>query len=320
MKILITGANGFIGRNLAIFLLGIKPAIKIYGLDIQKPLNFDKRIIFSKCDLLDTTNLRASLKKIKPDIIFHLAAQVSVPKSWANPQQTFEINVIGTLNLLEAIKDCCSKTIILIPGSSEEYKPRIGIKNQKMKVNEDALLLPQSPYGLSKMCQENLGYQYYKEYGLKTILVRNFNITGPGQSDMAVCSHFAKEVVEIEIGKKKAIIEVGNLNVVRDFVDVRDIVRAYYLAVQKCKVGQIYNIATGNGRKIDEILKKLLVLSEKKIKILKNHNAFRKFENQILIGDPAKFSKATGWKPRIDFFEQTIPDILNYWREKIKYK
>ena len=318
MKILITGVNGFIGQNLAVFLLGLKPAIKVYGLDIQKSFGFDKRIIFLKCDLLDIGNVRKFLKKIKPDIIFHLAAQVSVPKSWINPQETFGINVIGTLNLLETIKDCCSKTTILIPGSSEEYKPRIGIKNQKLKVNEDALLLPQSPYGLSKMCQENLGYQYWKEYGLKTILARNFNVTGPGQPEMAVCSHFAKEIVEIEMGRKEAIIEVGNLNVVRDFVDVRDIVRAYYLAVKKCEVGQIYNIATGNGRKIDEILKKLLILSEKKIKILKNHNAFRKFENQILIGDPIKFSKATGWKPRINFFEQTIPDILNYWREKLK--
>ena len=318
MKILITGVNGFIGRNLAVFLLGLKPAIKIYGLDIQKSFGFDKRIIFLKCDLLNIAQVREFLKKIKPDIIFHLAAQVSVPKSWINPQETFGINVIGTLNLLETIKDCCSKTTILIPGSSEEYKPRIGIKNQKLKVNEDALLLPQSPYGLSKMCQENLGYQYWKEYGLKTILARNFNVTGPGQPEMAVCSHFAKEIVEIEMGRKEAIIEVGNLNVVRDFVDVRDIVRAYYLAVKKCEVGQIYNIATGNGRKIDEILKKLLILSEKKIKILKNHNAFRKFENQILIGDPTKFSKITGWKPRINFFEQTIPYILNYWREKLK--
>ncbi len=317
MKILITGINGFVGQNLANFLLKLKRKIKVYGIDIQEKNSSNKRIIFFKCDLLKIGGIGRILKRVKPDIIYHLAAQASVIESFKNPKETFKTNIEGTLNILEAVRKFCPKTTILIPGSSEEYgKIKVKVKNQKLKISENTPLYPLSPYAISKVCQELLGYQYFQKFGLKVVLVRPFNITGPGQSDQAVCSRFAKEVAEIEAGRKRPVMKVGKLEIVRDFTDVRDITQAYWLATKKCKPGQIYNIASGRGYKIGDILKKLLSLSRKKFKIKKDLSLFRKNEPVVLIGNAVDFRKVTGWKPKINFLDQTLPELLNYWRNK----
>ena len=317
MKILITGINGFVGQNLANFLLKLKRKIKVYGIDIQGKNSFNKRIIFLKCDILKAGCIDRVLKRVKPDTIYHLAAQASVVESFKNPKETFKTNIEGTLNILEAVRKFCPKTTIVIPGSSEEYgKIKLKVKNQKLKISEKTPLYPLSPYAISKVCQELLGYQYFQKFGIKAILVRPFNITGPGQSDRAVCSRFAKEVAEIETGRKKPVIKVGKLEIVRDFTDVRDVARAYWLATGKCKPGQVYNIASGKGCKIEDILKKLLSLSRKKIKIKKDTSLFRKNEPLVLVGNAADFRKITGWKPKINFLNQTLPELLSYWRNK----
>lgn len=312
MRILITGINGFVGQSLANFLLRLKRKIKIYGIDIQKNPNLDKRIGFFKLNLLKTKDIARVLRQTKPDIIYHLAAQVSVPESFKDPKKTFKINIEGTLNLLEEIRKFCPKTTILIPGSSEEY----GKMETKSKIKESQPLKPLSPYAISKVCQELLGYQYFQKFGLKVILARPFNITGVGQSDRAVCSRFAKKITEIEAEKAEPVIKVGNLKIVRDFLDVRDLTFAYWLAVKECKPGEVYNIASGKGYEIGKILKELLSFSKKKIKIKKDSGLFRKKEPLVLVGDATKFKKATGWKPEIDFLNQTLPELLNYWRKR----
>jgi len=319
-KILITGINGFIGKNLVSFFLGLKKEIKLYGLDIRKPVRLDKRITFFKCDILKIKNLYQVFKKIKPDIIFHLAAQSSVPESFKNPKRTFKINIDGTLNILEAVRKFCPKAIILIPGSSEEYdgpKSKSLTVRQTGKIKENQLLRPLSPYAISKACQEFLGYQYFSTFNLKIILVRVFNVTGPNQGSKAICGRFAEKIAEIEIGKAKPVMKVGNLNIVRDFLDVRDLARAYWLAVKKCKPGEAYNIASGKGYEIEKVLKKLLSFSKKEIKIKKDTRLFRKKESLVLIGNVTKFKKITGWKPKIDFLNQTLPELLNYWRKRV---
>jgi len=312
-KILITGINGFIGKNLMSFFLGLKKEIKLYGLDIRKPVRLNKGITFFKCDLLKTENLYQVFKKIKPDIIFHLAAQSSVPESFKNPKRTFEINIDGTLNVLEAVRKFCPKAIILIPGSSEEY----GKVESELKIKENQPLRPLNPYGTSKACQEFLGYQYFLTFGLKIILIRAFNVTGPNQGSEAICGRFAKKIAEIEIRKAKPVIKIGNLNIVRDFLDVRDLARAYWLAIKKCKPGEIYNIASSKGYEIEKVLRKLLSFSKKEIKIKKDTRLFRKKESLALIGNVTKFKKTTGWKPKIDFLNQTLPELLNYWKKRV---
>jgi len=317
MRILITGITGFVGSHLADFLLE-KGDVEVYGIarwrsqkDNIKHLK-DKIKLF-ECDIKDMTSVNDVVKSVKPERIFHLAAQSFVPASWSLPAETLSTNIIGELNIFESVRQLKLSSVIHIAGSSEEYGL---VHPDEVPITENNMLRPLSPYGVSKVAQDLLGFQYFKSYGLKIIRTRAFNHTGPRRGEVFVCSTFAKQIAEIEKGLREPVVYVGNLDAQRDFTDVRDIVRAYWLATEECEPGEVYNICSGKPRKIKEVLDILLSHTDKKIEVRKDTNRVRPSDVPILKGDSTKFRERTGWKPEIPF-EQTLKDTLEYWRGKV---
>ncbi|MBD3164431.1 NAD-dependent epimerase/dehydratase family protein [Candidatus Woesearchaeota archaeon] len=299
MKALITGINGFVGSYLKEILL--KKELEVIGTDITKGENVDFSV-----DLLHTRKARSLISEVSPDFIFHLAAQSSVKISFEKPELTWRINVTGTDNLLNAVKLYAPKSRVLIASSADVY----GIP-KKLPLDENSDVNPVSPYGRSKLAQEKLAI----ESGLDVVVCRSFPHTGPGQSALFVCSSFAKQIAEIENGKD-ALIYTGNLEVKRDFTDVRDIVRAYAAAVERCESGGIYNICSEKSYEINRILGIFLTLTDKNIKIKKDPSLIRNSDIPNLTGNHSKFSKMTGWHPDIPM-KTTLNDMLCYWRKKL---
>lgn len=315
-KALITGITGFAGSHLAELLLGEK--VEVHGIQRwrSKSDNINHvrdEIMFHEADLLDAHSLYKVIDEVRPNFIFHLAAQSYVQSSWASPSNTLEVNIIGTVHLFEAVRKSNLDTVLQIACSSEEYGK---VLKDELPITEKNPLRPLSPYAVSKLAMDYLGYQYFESYGLKIIRTRGFNHTGPRRGDVFAESTFAKQIAEIEKGLKDPVVYVGNLEAIRDYTDVRDMVRAYYIAVQKCQPGEAYNIATGKGVKIKDVLNTLLSMSKVKIKVLKDKNRIRPSDVEVLIGDASKFQKETDWKPVIPF-HKTLEDLLNYWREKV---
>lgn len=271
------------------------------------------KITLYECDLKDAAAVRYIVREVEPDLIFHLAAQSYVPMSWRAPAQTLEINIIGEVNLFEGVRDIGFSPLIHIAGSSEEYG---FVYKNEVPIKETNPLRPLSPYGVSKVAQDFLGYQYFKSYGLKIVRTRAFNHTGPRRGDVFATSNFARQIAEIEKGKRKPVIWVGNLEAVRDFSDVRDVVRGYLLALEKGEPGEVYNISTGEGHKIKEILDILLSLSKVDLEVKKDPNRMRPSDVELLIGDHTKFTNAIGWEPEIPL-KKTLEDLLDFWRERV---
>jgi len=313
-KALITGITGFAGSHLAELLL--KKKIKVYGTCRwrSRTENIDHlngKINLIEADLLDLKSLQKAMMDVRPDYVFHLAAQSFVPASWTSPGATMEINAVGSVNLFEAIRSAKIDPLIQIACSSEEYG--LVLPNE-VPIKETNPLRPLSPYAVTKITLDYLGYQYHQSYGLKIVRTRGFNHTGPRRGKPFVCSAFASQVAEIEKGKKKPVLMVGNLKAIRDFTDVRDMVRGYWLAVNKGKLGEVYNICSGKGVKIQDVLDKLLKMSKVKITVKQDPARMRPSDVPILLGSYDKFKRRTGWKPKIEF-DQTLKDILDYWRE-----
>lgn len=313
----ITGITGFAGSHLAELLL--KEGVEVHGLcrwrsRTENIEHIKNKLHLIEGDLLDLNSLQRAMMDVRPDYVFHLAAQSFVPASWTSPAATFEINVVGSCNLFEAIRAAKIDPIIQIACSSEEYGL---VKKDEVPIKETNPLRPLSPYGVSKLAMDFMGYQYFQSYGMRIIRTRAFNHTGPRRGEVFVCSSFAKQIAEIEAGIKKPILLVGNLEAIRDFTDVRDMVKAYWLAVLKGKPGEVYNIASGRGVKISWVLDKLLSFSKVKITVKKDPARMRPSDVPILIGEAKKFRKQTGWEPKIKL-EQTLKDILNYWRKRVK--
>lgn len=315
-KALITGITGFAGSHLAEFLLN--EGIEVYGIVRwrSKDNNIDTirpKIHIEEADLLDAHSLYATIEKIRPEFIFHLAAQSYVVSSWASPVNTLEVNVIGSANLFEAVRKAKINSSIQIACSSEEYGM---VYPDEVPIKETNPLRPLSPYAVSKIAMDYLGYQYFKSYGLRIIRTRGFNHTGPRRGEVFAESTFAKQIAEIEKGKREPVVFVGNLEAKRDYTDVRDMVKGYYLAALNGEAGEVYNICTGKAWEIGKVLKFLLGLSKVKISVKKDPKRMRPSDVPILIGDNTKFTKKTGWKPTIAM-EQTLTDLLNYWREEV---
>lgn len=316
MKVLITGITGFVGSHLAEFLL--KKQVTVYGIERwrSKKDNVEHlkgKIHLTYCDIRDATAMHEVIFKVKPDRIFHLAAQSFVPTSWLAPAETLTTNILGELNLFEAVRQSGLKPTIQIACSSEEYGV---VYPNELPVKETNPLRPLSPYGVSKVGQDLLGYQYFKSYGLKIIRTRAFNHTGPRRGDVFMTSNFARQIAVIEKGLQKPVLRVGNLTPRRDFTDVRDVVRAYWLATEKGKPGEVYNICSGKDYSVEQVLGLLLKMARKKIKVRQDPKRLRPSDVMRLLGDSTKFRKATGWKPEIPF-TQTMEDLLNYWRERV---
>ncbi len=314
-RALITGITGFVGSHLSELLLS--KGIEVYGTvrhrsNLSNIKHILKDIKLIEADITDLASVRSALNTSKPDYVFHLAAQSYVPQSWSAPHHTLTNNILGTCNILEAIRDY-PDTIIHIAGSSEEYG---FVKEEEVPIKETNPLRPLSPYGVSKVACDLLSMQYFKSYGTKVIVTRAFNHSGPRRTDVFVDSNFAKQIVEIEKGLKEPIIYVGNLDAQRDFSDVRDIVKAYLLAVEKGIPGEVYNICSGKGIVIKEMLNKLIELGGVKVEIKQDPKRMRPSDVLVLRGDYNKFKKQTGWEPVIEY-EQTLKDMLEYWRKNI---
>lgn len=315
-KALITGITGFAGSHLAELLLAEGYAVYGTSRARSKTDNIDHlrhRLQLEDADLLDSHSLYNIIDKIKPNFIFHLAAQSFVQSSWASPANTMEINVVGTVNLFEAVKRVAIDPFIQIACSSEEYGL---VYPNEVPVKETNPLRPQSPYAVSKIAMDYLGYQYYQSYKMKIIRTRGFNHTGPRRGEVFVTSNFAKQIAMIEAGKKEPVIEVGDLTTKRDWTDVRDMVRGYLSAVLKGREGEVYNICSEKAIQVGEMLKLLLSFTKVKVKIKRDPGRLRPSDVPILLGDCSKFRKLTGWKPVIPF-NKTMGDLLNYWRERV---
>lgn len=318
MRILITGITGFAGSHLADYILANHPDVRVFGFvrwrsRMDNIVHIQDKVELHEADIKDVISLKKALADIKPDRIFHLAAQSFVLASWRLPAETFAINAIGQINLFEALLSLKFNPKIHIAGSSEEYGH---VNPDEVPMKETNPLRPLSPYAVSKVAQDLLAYQYFKSYGMKTVRTRGFNHTGPRRGEVFVTSNFAKQIAEIEKRKKEPVLHVGNLEAKRDFTDVRDIVRAYWLAAEKGEDGEVYNVGTGKAMAMKEMLDILLSLSKAKVKIQVDPERLRPSDVPILQSDCSKFVRLTGWKPQIPL-EQTFKDLLNYWRERV---
>ncbi|UUZ83047.1 GDP-mannose 4,6-dehydratase [Paenibacillus sp. P26] len=312
-RALITGVNGFVGQYLAEYLINL--GYEVWGTTRQGCPNLvsDKGIRLLKSGLDNQDELIDLLNEIRPDEIYHLAGQSNVKESWSNKVTTLEANVVSTLTLLEAVlkSEIANKVRVLTVGSSEEYGK---VDGSLMPIKEDIQLNPISPYGISKASVSFYCKQYYEVYGLKIVHARPFNHIGPKQRLGFVVADFSQQIADIEFGRKDNILCVGNLESKRDFTDVRDIVRAYYLLLQQENIfGEIYNISSNKAVSIQEILDTLISLSTKEIIVKRDESRMRPSDIPIYIGDNNKLKLATGWSPEIPLI-QTLTDVMNSLR------
>ena len=264
--------------------------------------------------LTDLPQLQAFFAEIRPDYVFHLAAQAFVPTSWADPWNTLANNIRGQLNVLLAALGLDTMPRVLVIGSAEEYG---AVTAADLPIDEETPLRPSSPYAVSKVTQDMLGYQYFASHRLPVVRVRPFNHIGPAQSPAFVTSDFAKQIAEAEAGQREPILRVGNLQGRRDFSDVRDIVRGYHLALTEGEPGEVYNLGAEESYSIRQVLDILLGFSRLKMSVEQDPKRLRPADIPNLVADCSKMRARTGWKAAIAI-EQSLHDILEYWRGQVK--
>ncbi len=319
-RVLITGMTGFVGSHLADYILEYHKDVQIAGLlrwrspvaNIQHILN---KVTLEYGDLLDPFSLKAILSKRRPDAIFHLAAQSYVPYSFYSPVATIGVNITGTCNLLETIKEMKAASgydpVVHICSSSEVYGQ---VREDEVPIKETNPFRPASPYAVSKVGEDMLAFQYWLSWGIRTIRTRMFTHTGPRRGEVFATSTFARQIAAVEAGLAPPVIKVGNLDSVRTFLDVRDAVKAYWTLVEKCPPGEVYNIGGVETMTVGEMLNKLLKLSRvKDIAVEVDPARLRPSDVTLQIPCTDKFTAATGWKPKIEF-DKTLEDLLDYWR------
>lgn len=309
-KALITGINGFVGSHLSSYLQ--EQGIQVFG--TIKPgtdKNSLEGIELFDVNILDVESLKEVFASVAPDQIYHLAALTSPLESFNAPQETVKSNIIGQVNILEAVRqNDLMNTKVLVVASAEVYG---AIDPSQNPIDEMTPLRPTSPYAVSKIAQDYFGLQYFLSHQLKTIRVRPFNHIGPRQAPFFALASFAKQIADIEKGKQEPVIKVGNLDAKRDFTDVRDVVKAYLLLMEKGKDGEVYNIGSGTSRRIGDVLDALLQMSTVAISKEEDPTRMRPSDVPDLVCDPSKIKNETGWTPTISF-EESLKDILDYWR------
>ncbi len=315
---LITGADGFVAGHLLPHLLEAENNTQIFGM-VWREAPRDSwpeahpRLQILPGELGDAQSITDIVEQTRPEIILHLAAASSVAQSWQDPVPAYQINILGQLHLLEAARSMKSKPTVVIASSAEIYG-RDG--HDGNAISEAAPLRPLSPYAVSKATQDLQAGQYHAAFGLPTIRLRLFNHTGPGRPPHFVASSFAKQLAEIERGLREPVLHVGNLNVARDFTDVRDIARAWRLAALSGQPGEAYNVCSGRPTPIRKILDILLEKTTVEVEIQTDPTLLRTGEIESLYGDSSLFSEATGWQPEIPL-EQTLGDLLQWWRKAV---
>lgn len=328
MKVLITGITGFVGSHLADYIIGHHPDVRIFGLKRwRSPMDniehIKNNLSLYDCDLRDLSSMLYLLNEAKPEVVFHLAAQSYVPTSFIAPIDTLMTNVIGTANLLEAVRLTNMKPVVHVCSSSEVYGQ---VQPNEIPIKESNPFRPASPYAVSKTAEDMLGWQYYTSWKIPTLRTRMFTHTGPRRGDVFVASNFARQIAEIELGIQEPVVWVGNLDSVRTFADVRDTVRAYWVMTEKyfegkVAAGEVYNIGGTRTMTIREMLNYLLSISSvaSRIEIKVDPKRLRPSDVTLQIPCVDKFKAHTGWEPEIPF-ETTMQDLLNYWREQLSPK
>ncbi|MBR6968236.1 MAG: GDP-mannose 4,6-dehydratase [Ruminococcus sp.] len=311
MKALIIGAAGFVGGYL------IKELSRS-GWEVHATCLPNEEIHEECCvhtlDILKKEDILPLVDEVSPDVVYHLAAQSSVALSWKRPQLTAEINIIGSINLLEALREAAKKDIrTVLIGSGEEYGY---IREGACPLTESESLSPGNVYAATKACQGMLGSIYARAYKMDIIMVRAFNHSGPGQASIFVISDFCRQIAEIENGMREPVINVGNLSAKRDFTDVRDVVRAYRLLGEKGRTGCIYNVGRGKAAEIRSILDTALSFAKLPIEVKQDPGRMRASDIPLIEPDVSRISADTGWRAGISM-EQTVEDTLNYWRGKL---
>jgi len=314
LRALITGAGGFVGGHLSAYLL-THTDWELLGTVYPEPVEDAQphlRLRHVHLDLRDPGRVAELVASFAPEAVFHLAAQAIPAASFANPWDTLENNIRAQVNLLEALRRLERPSRFLVIGSNEEYgHPR----SDELPVTEDTPLRPTSPYAVSKVTQDFLGLQYHLAHGMDVVRLRPFNHTGPGQSPRLVVPAFASQIARVEAGLQEPVIRVGNLEVSRDFLDVRDVVRAYHLAATAGEAGEVYNLASGHPQSLRGLLDTLLALSSISMRV--EVDPTRPADTPVIYGSAEKFRRQTGWEPTIAF-EQTLRDVLEYWREQVR--
>lgn len=319
MKVLITGITGMVGSHLAEFLIAEHPTVEVHGLvRWRSPLNNIQavlpRLTLHQGDLRDLNSLVSVLRKVMPDRIHHLAAQSYVDASFNAPADTLHCNVIGTVNLLDAIRIVGINPRVHICSSSEVYGQ---VLPSEVPITEQTPLRPASPYAVSKVGEDMIAYQYGLSYGLDLIRTRMFTHTGPRRGDVFAESSFARQIAEIEAGVKTGPVRVGNLDSVRTLADVRDAVRAYKLLLDRCPAGEVYNIGGQETMTVGDILQTLISLAKVPVTHAVDPARLRPSDVTLQIPDTSKFREATGWMPKITA-RQTLSDLLDYQRARVQ--
>jgi GDP-4-dehydro-6-deoxy-D-mannose reductase len=316
MRLLITGITGFVGSHMAEYALA--HGAEVFGSSrwrsrTENIEHLRSQIKLIECDLRDLASVRGLLETAEPTHVVHLAAQSFVGASWQTPAETLSTNIISQVNLLEGIRRFTIAPRVLVVGSSEEYG---FVCPDELPIRETNPLRPLSPYAVSKVAQDMMGYQYFMSYGLPIIRTRAFNHEGPRRGEVFVTSNFAKQVAEIEVGMREPTMSVGDLTPRRDFSDVRDVVRGYWLLLERGEPGEVYNLCSGRSWAIQQVLEFLLEQSRvKRIAVETDPARLRPSDVMILEGDSSKIRKATGWEVEIPF-ERTLKDLLAYWRQR----
>ena len=319
MRVLITGITGFAGRYLAEYLVERVPEATVWGLvrwdseaEALGPIAPLVRLV--EGDLTDAPAILRALRAVRPDIVLHLAAASTVSSSWVTPAEVLQVNAIGQVYLLEGIRTLDMNPRIVVACSGEAYG---AVPEDRLPARETTPLAPVSPYGVSKAAQDLLAAQYAAAYAMKIVRLRLFNHTGPRRPSRFVASSFARQIAEIEAGMRPPRIEVGNLDVVRDIGDVRDFVRAYWLAVTRGRPGAVYNVCTGRPMTIRRLLDVLLSYTDETVEVRTDPGRLRPADIPALWGSADLFRRDTGWEPAIPV-EQTLLDLLEWWRREVR--
>jgi GDP-4-dehydro-6-deoxy-D-mannose reductase len=314
LRILITGAAGFVGQHLAGYLADLMPNAELYGTTLgdEKP-TVPGNLVFCRADLRNPQQINELVADVRPEFIYHLAAQAFVPLSFQDPWDTLENNIRSQVNIIQACLREQIRPRMLVISSAEIYGY---VSPDQLPITEDTELRPTSPYAVSKITQDMLALQYCLSHDLPIMRARPFNHFGPGQGENFVAPAFAMQIARIEAGQQEPIIKVGDLSPQRDFTDVRDIVRAYHLIMERGAPGAVYNVACGQAHSIQSLLDHLLAYSDREIEVVVDPDRLRPGDMPILRGDYTRLKQATGWQPQIPF-EQTLADILDDCRRRI---
>lgn len=304
MKALITGSEGFVGRYLRAELENC--GYEVTGLDLMPG---DKTVAVN---LLEAEKVSDLVRSLKPDVIFHLAGQADVGRSWKIPIKTFELNVLGSINLMEALRNYSDSSALVLVGSSDEYG---NLGDAGASVSERTPVNPSTPYAISKLAQERMGQVYSKAYGMHICMTRSFNHGGAGQRTGFMIPDFCQGIVKVERGEADAVL-VGNLTSRRDFTHVKDIVRAYRLIAEKGRAGEIYNVGSGITYSAQDILSRLVDMSASAIPIRQDPTRMRPSDTPVICCDRSKLTADTGWTPELTM-DNILSDAMEYWRNQI---